>query len=86
MVADVEADPGDLGCNRQRCARAVLALILRRAVIGVFIVQRGLAGLERLGEILDVVPSIRDRADALPLARLEGAVAVRGLSFAFPVM
>ena len=31
------------------------------------IVQRGLAGLQRLGEILDVVPSIRDRADVLPL-------------------
>jgi ATP-binding cassette subfamily B protein len=48
------------------------------------IVQRGMAGLARLGEILDVVPSIRDRADALPLAQIDGAVSVRDLHFAFP--
>jgi ATP-binding cassette subfamily B protein len=48
------------------------------------IVQRGMAGLARLGEILDVVPTIRDRADALPLERLEGAVTVRDLRFSFP--
>jgi ATP-binding cassette subfamily B protein len=48
------------------------------------IVQRGMAGLARLGEILDVVPSIRDRSDRLSLARLEGAVALRDLRFAFP--
>jgi len=48
------------------------------------IVQRGMAGLARLGEILDVVPSIRDRTDRLPLARIEGAVELRELRFAFP--
>ena len=48
------------------------------------IVQRGLAGLQRLGEILDVMPSIRDRADVLPLERIEGRVDVRDLRFAFP--
>jgi ATP-binding cassette subfamily B protein len=48
------------------------------------IVQRGMAGLTRLGEILDVVPSIRDRADRLSLARIEGAVELRELHFAFP--
>jgi ATP-binding cassette subfamily B protein len=48
------------------------------------IVQRGMAGLERLGEILDVVPSIRDRADRLSLARIEGAVELCDLRFAFP--
>ena len=48
------------------------------------IVQRGMAGLQRLGEILDVVPSIRDRADVLPLEKIEGRVVVRDLRFAFP--
>ncbi|MFI5317325.1 MAG: ABC transporter ATP-binding protein [Myxococcota bacterium] len=48
------------------------------------IVQRGMAGLQRLGEILDVVPTIRDRVDVLPLERLEGRVEVRNLRFAFP--
>ena len=48
------------------------------------IVQRGMAGLQRLGEILDVEPSIRDRADVLPLEKLEGRVDVRNLRFAFP--
>ncbi len=48
------------------------------------IVQRGMAGLTRLGEILDVVPSIRDRVDRLPLERIEGAVELRELRFAFP--
>ena len=48
------------------------------------IVQRGMAGLARLGEILDVVPSIRDREDRLSLARIVGAVELRELRFAFP--
>jgi ATP-binding cassette subfamily B multidrug efflux pump len=48
------------------------------------IVQRGLASLQRLGEIYDVVPSIRDRADVLPLTSLEGGVDVHELRFAFP--
>jgi len=48
------------------------------------IVQRGLASLQRLGEVYDVVPSIRDRADVLPLTSLGGSVAVRELRFAFP--
>ena len=48
------------------------------------IVQRGLASLQRLGEVYDVVPSIRDRADVLPLGALEGGVEVRDLRFAFP--
>jgi ATP-binding cassette subfamily B protein len=48
------------------------------------IVQRGMAGLARLGEILDVVPSIRDRDDRIALTHLEGAVELRNLRFAFP--
>ena len=48
------------------------------------IVQRGMAGLARLGEILDVVPSIRDRADRLALTRIDGAVEIRELRFGYP--
>ena len=47
------------------------------------ITMRALAGLERLGEILDTEPSIADRADVLALDEIEGAVTVRGLSYAF---
>ncbi len=47
------------------------------------IAMRALAGLERLGEILDTVPSIRDRDDALDIDGLRGAVEVRGLSYVF---
>ncbi len=47
------------------------------------IVQRGLAGLERLGEILDAEPSIRDRADRLALDRITGSVELRDLRFAY---
>ncbi len=45
--------------------------------------QRGLAGLQRLGEVLDVMPSIADRADVEPIERVEGAVEVRDLSFSY---
>lgn len=48
------------------------------------VAQRALAGLGRLGEILDTVPSIRDRDDRVERERIEGSVEVRGLSFAFP--
>ena len=48
------------------------------------VTQRALAGLGRLSEILDTVPSIRDRDDRIERERIEGAVEVRGLSFAFP--
>jgi ATP-binding cassette subfamily B protein len=48
------------------------------------ITQRGLAGLERLGEVLDTVPTIRDRRDVVPLARLEGRVEVRNLTLTYP--
>ncbi len=48
------------------------------------VTQRALAGLERLSEILDTVPSIRDRDDRVEMERIRGAVEVRGLVFAHP--
>jgi ATP-binding cassette subfamily B protein len=48
------------------------------------ITQRGLAALERLGEVLDTVPSIRDRDDVATMERIEGAVELRRLTFTYP--
>lgn len=45
--------------------------------------QRGLASLQRLGEVLDVEPSIRD-ASVLDLDSIEGAVEADGLCFTYP--
>jgi ATP-binding cassette subfamily B protein len=47
------------------------------------IAQRGLAGLERLGEVLDLVPAIRDHEGAVALDRLRGEVELRGVCFAY---
>jgi ATP-binding cassette subfamily B protein len=46
--------------------------------------QRGLASLQRLGEVLDIEPSIRDEADAVDLDGIAGAVEARGLCFTYP--
>jgi ATP-binding cassette subfamily B protein len=48
------------------------------------IVQRGIAGLERLGEVLDTVPSIRDHPHPVRLEAIAGDVEVRDLHFAYP--
>jgi len=48
------------------------------------IAQRGFAALQRLGEILDTVPSIGDRPDRVEMERIRGAVSLRGLAFAYP--
>ncbi|MCP4006976.1 MAG: ABC transporter ATP-binding protein [bacterium] len=47
------------------------------------IAMRALAGLERLGEILDTVPSIQDGKETLDLTHLRGSVEVRKLSYEF---
>jgi ATP-binding cassette subfamily B protein len=46
----------------------------------VALVQRGAAAMQRIDEILSVVPSIRDHADARPVGELRGEVEFRGLS------
>jgi ATP-binding cassette subfamily B protein len=50
----------------------------------ILLVQRGLAALQRLGEVLDIVPSIRDHAEVADLDRIEGGVELRRLRFAYP--
>ncbi|MCE2390029.1 MAG: ABC transporter ATP-binding protein [Proteobacteria bacterium] len=47
------------------------------------IVQRGLAGMVRIGEVLDELPSIRDRADAVDPARVRGAVEFSDLHLSY---
>jgi ATP-binding cassette subfamily B protein len=47
------------------------------------IAQRGLASLQRLGEVLDTLPSIRDRDDAVAVDRVDGRVEIRGLDFRY---
>lgn len=51
-------------------------------VIGM--VQRGLAALERLGEVLDKVPTIRDRGELADVERLQGEIEIRALGFRYP--
>jgi ATP-binding cassette subfamily B protein len=50
----------------------------------VALVQRGAASMQRIDELLRVVPAIRDRDDALPGLELSGEIEVRGLSFRYP--
>ena len=50
----------------------------------VSITQRGLAALERLGSVLDIVPSIRDREDVAAVSEIKGRVEFRDLTFTYP--
>lgn len=47
------------------------------------LVQRGAASFARLREVLDVVPAIADRADALRPTALAGQLELRGLTFSY---
>jgi ATP-binding cassette subfamily B protein len=45
--------------------------------------QSALAGAERIFQVLDATPSVRDRPDAAPLTRIRGAVAFHDVCFAY---
>jgi ATP-binding cassette subfamily B protein len=47
------------------------------------LVQRGTAAMQRIDEVLAVVPTIADRSDALPVERLRGEIELRHLSFQY---
>jgi len=49
----------------------------------VILAQRGLASLRRLGEVLDVIPAIREREDTVDPVELRGDVKVRDLGFSY---
>ena len=49
----------------------------------VAITQRGLAAFSRITEILDTVPTIRDRADAASMEELRGEVEARDLTLSY---
>lgn len=46
--------------------------------------QRAKAAEERIGQILSLEPSIRDREDAVPMPVIRGHVRVRNLTFTYP--
>jgi ATP-binding cassette subfamily B protein len=47
------------------------------------LVQRGTAAMQRIDEVLAVVPSIADRADVLPVRALRGEIEFRNLTFRY---
>lgn len=47
------------------------------------LVQRGTAAMQRIDEVLSVVPAIADREDAEPVAALSGEIELRQLSFRY---
>jgi ATP-binding cassette, subfamily B, multidrug efflux pump len=47
------------------------------------LIQRGTAAMQRIDEVLAVVPSIADRSDALPVEGLRGEIELRDLSFRY---
>jgi ATP-binding cassette subfamily B protein len=47
------------------------------------LVQRGTAAMQRIDEVLRVVPAIADRPDALPVSALRGEIEFRDLSFRY---
>jgi len=47
-------------------------------------IQRALASSERVFEVLDTEPEVREAADAVRLRRVEGRVEFRNVSFAYP--
>jgi ATP-binding cassette subfamily B protein len=50
----------------------------------VALVQRGAASMQRLDELLSVVPAIADHPDARPLREIRGELEFRDLSFRYP--
>jgi ATP-binding cassette subfamily B protein len=50
----------------------------------VMLIQRGYASLQRLGEVFDVVPSIREHADTVAMDRIQGQLELSGLTFSYP--
>ncbi|MBM4083834.1 MAG: ABC transporter ATP-binding protein, partial [Planctomycetes bacterium] len=46
-------------------------------------IQRAVASVERVFEVLDTVPEVKDAPDAVELGRVEGHVELRGVSFAY---
>lgn len=46
--------------------------------------QRGMTGIERFQEIMDVVPDIRDKEGAEPLRNVKGAIEFDHVSFEYP--
>jgi ATP-binding cassette subfamily B multidrug efflux pump len=50
----------------------------------VALVQRGAASMQRIDELLSVVPTIADRGDTVPVNELRGEIEFRNLTFHYP--
>jgi ATP-binding cassette subfamily B protein len=50
----------------------------------VALIQRGAASMQRIDELLRVVPAIRDHPDAVDPGEIRGEVELRGLTFRYP--
>ena len=46
--------------------------------------SRGKASLNRIGELLDATPDVKDREDVIPLKDIKGDIEFRGLNFRYP--
>ncbi len=63
---------------------AMLRMPLEQLGNVINIVQRSVASLQRIDELLQVVPEVVDRKEALQDLPLQGSIQVRGLSFRYP--
>ena len=77
-----KVEPGDLVAYTMYVT--TLLTTIRRIIEFAEQFQRGMTGIERFQEIMDVVPDIRDRKDAGNLEGIKGAIAFDHVSFEYP--
>ncbi len=64
---------------------AILVDPINRAVNIVRLWQEGLTGFDRFMDMLDIAPDIRDRPGARTLTEVRGAIALRQVTFSYPL-
>lgn len=77
-----KVEPGDLVAYTMYVT--TLLTTIRRIIEFAEQFQRGMTGIERFQEIMDVVPDIRDRKDAGNLEGIKGAITFDHVSFEYP--
>lgn len=75
-------EPGDLVAYTMYVA--TLLTTIRRIIEFAEQFQRGMTGIERFQEIMEVVPDIRDRRNAKKLDHVEGGITFDHVSFEYP--
>jgi ATP-binding cassette subfamily B protein len=87
LVGGVEIQAGRMTIDRFFAfAMFVYELTFPTFIMGwVFaLVQRGTAAMQRIDEILDTEPSIRDHPEPVAVERLRGEIELRNLTFVYP--